>query len=333
MPARMKMMTFDEIRVELGWSREMVYTLLPNPDSDSIRRNKTIGSYTRGLYRRERVLAVAQTPEALLAKKRWDETVHGWDPRPGWTMRLRDIGEPLGIASRAVGKILDLMGFRSERGPSDQAVASGYGVRRYDGDWFHVDWHRDRVVEAIRLAARSGENPAVADALAAAIAKEEAKGLSAAQGRRRQENEAAQLRDRQAQMEGLKAELAALVAGHPDMGLLDAVEFITSHPGDRLALYCALKDPEPDIGAERLSMSSASIAADLAVLERRAVAEGFQEVQGLSPIWVSRIADGSAVVAVTGLRRDATGWFQGNLGPPFGHSDPLLCGPKRARPF
>jgi hypothetical protein len=173
MPARMKMMTFDEIRAELGWSREMVYTLLPNPDSDSIRRNKTTGSYTRGLYRRERVLAAAQTPEALLAKKRWDETVHGYNPAPAWTMRLRERGQPLGITARTVGKILDLMGFRSHRQPTDQALAAGCGVRRWDDDRFHVDWHRDRLVEAIKLAARSGGDPAVRNALTLAVAKEE----------------------------------------------------------------------------------------------------------------------------------------------------------------
>jgi hypothetical protein len=42
-------------------------------------------------------------------------------------MRLGGIGQELEITARAVGKILDLMGFRSERRPSGQAVASGYG--------------------------------------------------------------------------------------------------------------------------------------------------------------------------------------------------------------
>jgi hypothetical protein len=60
---RIPMMTTDEIQTELGWSRSMIYTLLKAPDSDTFRRTKT-GGYTRGHYRRDRVLAVAQSPEA-----------------------------------------------------------------------------------------------------------------------------------------------------------------------------------------------------------------------------------------------------------------------------
>ena len=41
--------------------------------------------YDYGLYRRERVLAVAETPGALVPKERWDETVHGYNPAPGST--------------------------------------------------------------------------------------------------------------------------------------------------------------------------------------------------------------------------------------------------------
>jgi hypothetical protein len=122
MPARMKMMTRHEVQSELGWSREMIYVLLQEPDSDSVRRNKAPGSYSHGLYRRERVLAVTQTPEAILAKKRWEATVRGWDPAQGRTSRLRDIGEPLEISSRDVGRLLGLMGFRSGRLPYKQGV-------------------------------------------------------------------------------------------------------------------------------------------------------------------------------------------------------------------
>jgi hypothetical protein len=62
-----KMMTSDEIQAELGWSREMIYTLLPE---------------SRGWYRRELLLAVAKTPEAITGKRRWDETVRDYDPAP-----------------------------------------------------------------------------------------------------------------------------------------------------------------------------------------------------------------------------------------------------------
>jgi hypothetical protein len=135
-----KAMTSDEIQAEFGWSGEMICTLLQTPDSPRARRNKATGEYSYGLYRRERVLEVAQTPEAVLAKNRWDATVHGVEPAPGWTTRLRDIGDPLGINAVAVGRILNLMGFRSNKQVSDHAVAVGCGGRRWDGFCFHVDW-------------------------------------------------------------------------------------------------------------------------------------------------------------------------------------------------
>jgi hypothetical protein len=46
------------------------------------------------------------------------------------------------------------MGFRSGKQVSDLAVAVGGGVRRWDGYCLHADWHRDRVVEAIKTAPR-----------------------------------------------------------------------------------------------------------------------------------------------------------------------------------
>jgi hypothetical protein len=80
----MVMMTREEIRIELGWSEDMIYSLLPIPDSPHARHNKQTGGYTAGLYRRDRVFAVAQSKEGLAAKRRWDETLHGDRPNPGW---------------------------------------------------------------------------------------------------------------------------------------------------------------------------------------------------------------------------------------------------------
>jgi hypothetical protein len=48
----MKMMTREEIRMELGWTENMIHSLLQNPDSNNARRNKQTGGYTCGLYRR-----------------------------------------------------------------------------------------------------------------------------------------------------------------------------------------------------------------------------------------------------------------------------------------
>jgi hypothetical protein len=198
MPKRM--MTHEEIEAELGWSGEMIAILLGEPDSPCARRNKTTGGYSYGLYRHERVLAEAQTPEAILAKKRWDATVHGWNPAPGWTMRLRDVGQPLGINVFSVGRLLNLLGFRPGRQVSDLAVSTGFGVRRWDGERFFIDWNRDRVVEAIKSAIACPDNPAVTDAIEKAVVRQHAKVFLAERRRQKEEGEAALRGARQAEV-------------------------------------------------------------------------------------------------------------------------------------
>jgi hypothetical protein len=170
----MKMMTEQDIRTELGWTDSMIHSLLRDPDSNTIRRCKTTVGYTRGLYKRDRVLAVAQSTEGLAAKRRWDETLRGNTPNPGWTTRLGDIGRSLGITAIAAGKLLELLGYRSNKHVADAAVAAGCGVRRWDGFAMHDDWHLERAVAAIRSAEVPGE-PAIADALAAAVDRREAR--------------------------------------------------------------------------------------------------------------------------------------------------------------
>jgi hypothetical protein len=86
------------------------------------------------------------------------EAVHGDRPNPGWTTRLDDIGRPLGITAVAAGKMLELLGYRSDKHVTDAAVTAACGVRRWDGFAMHDDWYLERVVFAIRSAAQvSGE--------------------------------------------------------------------------------------------------------------------------------------------------------------------------------
>jgi hypothetical protein len=122
------MMTEDDIRTELGWTDSMIHSLLQNPDSPNARRDKLTGGYTYGLYHRDRVLAVAQSTEGRAAKRRWDETLRGNTPNPGWTTRLGDIGRALGITAVAVGRMLELLGYRVAKHVTDRAVAVGCGV-------------------------------------------------------------------------------------------------------------------------------------------------------------------------------------------------------------
>lgn len=273
------LMTADEIRAELGWSDDMVRRLLQIPDAPASIR----GKHKCDRYSRDRVLAVAQTALGRAAKREWDETLRNPTPNSGWTARLGDIGSRLGISAVAVGKILELLGYRSEGSVTDSAVRSGCGVRRWDGFALFCDWHLDHVVSAIRTAAEDSGTPAVANALAAAIAKQNARDRLAARERKQAETEAAGRQEEEAMISGLEVELRALRATDPGMGLLTAVEYITSDPGARILLYkrCNAENRstgtsgarQDDPGPSTITWSAAK---DLALLERRARSEGFQ---------------------------------------------------------
>jgi hypothetical protein len=70
-------------------------------------RKSTSADTYMGCISAIRVLAVAQSTEGRDAKRRWDETLRGNTPDPGWTTRLGDMGRVLGITAVAVGKLLE----------------------------------------------------------------------------------------------------------------------------------------------------------------------------------------------------------------------------------
>ena len=281
--ATMSLMTRADIRTELEWTDDMIHALLQTPDSTNARRCEDTGAYTYGLYKRDRVLAAAQSTEGRAAKRRWDETLRGDTPNPGWTTRLGDIGRELGTTAVAAGKILEQLGYRLDKRVTDAAVAAGCGVRRWDGYVMHYDWHLDRVVSAIRSAAQVPGKPAVADALAAAIAKQEERERAVARKLERQKTEATHRREEEAVLSGLLVELQALRANDSGMSLLTAVEYITSDPAHRIALYRLCSPEDRSIRSSGMGNDdpgllkiASSVATDLALLERRAKAEGFQ---------------------------------------------------------
>jgi plasmid replication initiation protein len=142
------------------------------------------------------------------------------------------------------------------------------------------DWHLDRVVLAIRSAAQSRGEPGVADALAAAIAKQEGRERALAQKPEQEETEAARWQEEETVISGLRVELRALRDTDPGMSLLNAVEYVTADPAHRIALYrrCAEDRSVNGMGqdAPRLLEIASSVAKDLVLLERRAKAEGFR---------------------------------------------------------
>jgi hypothetical protein len=128
------------------------------------------------------------------------------------------------------------------------------------------DWHVDRAVAAIRMAAQVPGEPAVAVALAAAVVNQQGRERVAARKREQEVTEAARREEENAVVSGLQVELRALRATDPGMTLLMAVEYVTPHPAHRIALYRCCHAEDQSIGSAK----------DLALLERRAQAEGFQ---------------------------------------------------------
>ena len=273
------LMTREEICAEFGWSDDMIHRLLRVPDAPASIRSK----HKFDRYNRDRVLAAAQTTAGRAAKREWDETCRNPTPNPGWTTRLGDIGRLLGISAVAVGKILELLGYRSEGSVTDSAIKAGCGVRRWDGFALFCDWRVDRVLSAIRSAAEDPGKPAVTNALAASIAKQNARDWVAACKHKRAETEAAGRQEKEAMISALEVELRALCATEPGMGLLTAVEYITSDPATQIVLYRCCRAEARSVGSSGtgpddpgLSTTAWSVATDLALLERRARFEGFQ---------------------------------------------------------
>jgi hypothetical protein len=261
----------------------MIHSLLQNPDSPHARRKKLTGGYTYGLYYRERVLAVAQSTEGRAAKKRWDETLRGDRPNPGWTTRLGDLGRVLGITAVAVGKLLERLGLPLRQACHRQRGSGWMRSAPWDGYAMHDDWHWERVVSAIRSATQIPGKPGVADALAAAIAKQQGRERVLARRREQEETAAACRQEEEAAISALRYELQALRAADPGMTLFTAVEFVTSDPGRRVALYGLCSAGDRSIRSSGIAQDEACLLKiassgdeDLALLPRRAKAEGFQ---------------------------------------------------------
>jgi hypothetical protein len=78
---------------------------------------------------------------------------------------------------------------------------------------------------AIRSAAQDPEKQAIADALAAAVAKQEGREQVMAGRHKEAELEAAHAREQESVVSSLRAELVALRATDPGISMLEAVEY------------------------------------------------------------------------------------------------------------
>jgi hypothetical protein len=97
---------------------------------------------------------------------------------------------------------------------------------------------------------------------------------------KRDEEEVTRRQEEEAVVSALEVELRALLVIDRGMSLLDAMEYTTSDPAHRISLYrrCAEDRIVHDMGQDdhRLFGIASSVALDLALLERRAAAKGFQ---------------------------------------------------------
>jgi hypothetical protein len=98
------------------------------------------------------------------------------------------------------------------------------------------------------------------------MANQQARERVAARKREQEVTEAASREEEEAVISGLKVDLLRLRGMEPGMSLLTGVEYSTSNPAHRIALYRCCHGEDQSIGAAK----------DLALLECRARAEGFQ---------------------------------------------------------
>ena len=185
------------------------------------------------------------------------------------------------------------MGYRSDGCVTNSAMAAGFGVPRWNDFTMQNDWHLDRVLAAIRTALQDTENPAISNALAAAIAKQQDRVRAEDRRRTHEEREAGHRCEEEMTIADLQAELVALRSSDPGISLLDGVEYITAHPGHRLLLYRRGSADGSNTSPDGTGRSGSGVANDLALLERRAMAQGFQIMQqGLDHLGHTTVENG-----------------------------------------
>ena len=72
-------------------------------------------------------------------------------PGSGWTPRLEDMSEELGISGVALAAILVQLGLRKNKEPTERARVEGYAQRRYNGYSISIDWHVGKVIDLVLL--------------------------------------------------------------------------------------------------------------------------------------------------------------------------------------
>jgi ribonuclease HI len=75
-------------------------------------------------------------------------------PSAGYTDRLGDIADAVGLSAIAVGKVLTRLGLRDASTASGSAIEQALAVTRFNGFGISTDWHLNRVADLIRANAQ-----------------------------------------------------------------------------------------------------------------------------------------------------------------------------------
>jgi len=150
-----------------------------------------------------------------------DVTVCQRNPSAGYSSRLGDIAEDLGISAIQLGKLLDRSGLRADKQPTQRALAAGVAVIRFDGYGPAVDWHLEKTLNHIQ------QDDSLASTLLAAQGKQHKREATNVRREMRMRNEAERMAIRRSEIERLRREVKRILAEDSTLTLMDAVEFVT----------------------------------------------------------------------------------------------------------
>lgn len=150
------------------------------------------------------------------------------DPDSGWTTRLGDIAEHLGISAVVLGKLMAATGLRDKQQPTPVAVNLGIAQQRFNGYGISIDWHEQGVIDTIR--------EKQADALAVAVNSQAKKDVRAAAKWAAEHAANSHMLAEQARISAYRPEVERIVETE-NCSLLDAVEWAVEDVSDRAAVY------------------------------------------------------------------------------------------------
>ncbi|MGB8478933.1 MAG: ribonuclease HI family protein [Acidobacteriaceae bacterium] len=162
-----------------------------------------------------------------------DVTVCQRHPSAGYSSRLGDIADDLGISAIQLGRLLDQSGLRADKQPTQRALVAGVAVIRFDGYGPAVDWHVEKTLNHIQ------QDDSLASTLDAAQGKQHKREAASVRREMRIRNEAKRMDIRRSEIERLRKEVKRILAEDSALTLMDAVELVTDDVEARVEAFDA----------------------------------------------------------------------------------------------